>query len=38
MADRLNAATFESVGPDSVEGVRRIKSQDGPDLIKSPER
>jgi dihydrofolate reductase len=24
---------FESVGPDIVEGVRRIKSQDGPDLI-----
>ena len=24
---------FEGVGPDLVEGVRRIKSQDGPDLI-----
>lgn len=24
---------FESLGPDVVEGVRRIKSQDGPDLI-----
>ena len=24
---------FEGVGPDIVEGVRRIKSQDGPDLI-----
>ena len=24
---------FESLGPDSVEGVRRIKSQDGPDLV-----
>jgi dihydrofolate reductase len=26
---------FEAVGPDLVEGVRRIKSQDGPDLIVS---
>ncbi len=26
---------FESVGPDLVEGVRRIKSQDGPDLVLS---
>jgi dihydrofolate reductase len=24
---------FEGVGPDIVEGIRRIKSQDGPDLI-----
>lgn len=24
---------FEGVGPDFVEGVRRIKSQDGPDLV-----
>jgi dihydrofolate reductase len=24
---------FEGVGPDVVEGIRRIKSQDGPDLI-----
>jgi dihydrofolate reductase len=24
---------FEGLGPDIVEGVRRIKSQDGPDLI-----
>ena len=24
---------FESLGPDLVEGVRRIKSQDGPDLV-----
>jgi dihydrofolate reductase len=24
---------FEGVGPDIVEGVRRIKSQDGPDLV-----
>ncbi len=26
---------FEGVGPDIVESVRRIKSQDGPDLILS---
>jgi dihydrofolate reductase len=26
---------FEGVGPDIVEGVRRIKSQDGPDLVLS---
>jgi dihydrofolate reductase len=24
---------FEGVGPDFIEGVRRIKSQDGPDLV-----
>ena len=24
---------FEGVGPDIVEGIRRIKSQDGPDLV-----
>ena len=24
---------FESIGPDIVEGIRRIKSQDGPDLL-----
>jgi dihydrofolate reductase len=24
---------YESIGPDSVEGVRRIKSQEGPDLV-----
>ena len=24
---------FEGVGPDLVEGIRRIKEQDGPDLI-----
>ena len=24
---------FEAVGPDVVEGVRRVKSQDGPDLV-----
>jgi dihydrofolate reductase len=26
---------FEAVGPDIIEGIRRIKSQDGPDLILS---
>ncbi len=26
---------FEGVGPDIIEGIRRIKSQDGPDLILS---
>ena len=26
---------FEGLGPDIVEGIRRIKSQDGPDLILS---
>src|SRR5678816_73579 len=26
---------FESVGPDMIDGIRRIKSQDGPDLIVS---
>lgn len=26
---------FESLGPDIVEGIRRVKSQDGPDLIVS---
>lgn len=26
---------FEGLGPDVVEGVRRLKSQDGPDLILS---
>jgi dihydrofolate reductase len=26
---------FEGVGPDPVEGVRRIKSQDGPNLVLS---
>ena len=26
---------FEGVGPDIVEGIRRIKSQDGPDLVLS---
>jgi dihydrofolate reductase len=46
MADGINAATkyiathrpeslFEGLGPDIVQGVRRIKSQDGPDLTLS---
>ncbi len=26
---------FEGLGPDIVEGIRRIKSQDGPDLVLS---
>ena len=25
---------FEGLGPDIVEGIHRIKSQDGPDLIR----
>ncbi len=31
--DSLEWGPFEGVGPDVVEGVRRIKSQDGPNLI-----
>lgn len=31
--DSLEWGPFEGVGPDIVESVRRIKSQDGPDLI-----
>ncbi len=31
--ETLEWGPFESLGPDLVEGVRRIKSQDGPDLI-----
>jgi dihydrofolate reductase len=31
--ESLEWGPFESTGPDIVEGVRRIKSQDGPDLI-----
>ncbi|HEX3070180.1 MAG TPA: dihydrofolate reductase family protein [Thermoanaerobaculia bacterium] len=31
--DSLEWGPFEAVGPDIVEGIRRIKSQDGPDLI-----
>lgn len=33
--ESLDWGPVESVGPDLVEGVRRIKSQDGPDLILS---
>ncbi len=33
--ESLEWGPFESVGPDIVEGIRRIKSQDGPDLILS---
>ena len=29
----LEWGPFEAIGPDIVEGIRRIKSQDGPDLI-----
>src|SRR5215213_3837315 len=29
----LNGAPFEGLGPDIVESIRRIKSQNGPDLI-----
>jgi dihydrofolate reductase len=31
--DSLAWGPFEALGPDIVEGIRRIKSQDGPDLI-----
>src|SRR5207249_2946890 len=31
--ESLEWGPFEAVGPDVVEGIRRIKSQDGPDLI-----
>ena len=31
--ESLEWGPFEGIGPDIVEGVRRIKSQDGPDLI-----
>lgn len=33
--DSLEWGPFEAVGPDLVEGVRRIKAQDGPDLVLS---
>jgi len=33
--ESLEWGPFEGLGPDIVEGVRRIKSQDGPDLILS---
>ena len=31
--ESLKWGPFESLGPDIVEGIRRIKSQDGPDII-----
>jgi dihydrofolate reductase len=31
--ESLEWGPFESLGPDVVEGVRRIKSQDGPDIV-----
>jgi dihydrofolate reductase len=34
-ADTLEWGPSERIGPDIVEGVRRIKSQDGPDIIVS---
>src|SRR5689334_7002920 len=33
--DRLEWGPFEALGPDIAESVRRIKSQDGPDLVLS---
>jgi dihydrofolate reductase len=33
--ESLEWGPFEGVGPDIVEGIRRIKSQDGPDLVLS---
>ena len=33
--ESLEWGPFEGLGPDIVEGIRRIKSQDGPDLILS---
>jgi dihydrofolate reductase len=33
--ESLEWGPFEDLGPDIVEGIRRIKSQDGPDLILS---
>jgi dihydrofolate reductase len=33
--ESLEWGPFESLGPDIMEGIRRIKSQDGPDLILS---
>jgi dihydrofolate reductase len=33
--DSLEWGPFEAVGPDFVEGIRRIKAQDGPDVIVS---
>ena len=34
-AESLEWGPFEGLGPDIVEGIRRIKSQDGPDIIVS---
>jgi dihydrofolate reductase len=31
--ESLEWGPFEGLGPDIVEGIRRIKSQDGPDII-----
>jgi hypothetical protein len=31
--ESLECGPFENLGPDIVEGIRRIKSQAGPDLI-----
>jgi dihydrofolate reductase len=33
--ESLEWGPFESLGPDLVEGIRRIRSQDGPDLVLS---
>src|SRR5215213_4984045 len=33
--ESLEWGPFEGLGPDVVEGVRRVKSQDGPDLVLS---
>jgi dihydrofolate reductase len=33
--ETLEWGPFEGVGPDLVEGIRRIKSQDGPDIVLS---
>jgi dihydrofolate reductase len=33
--ESLGWGPFESLGPDLVEGIRRIKAQDGPDLVLS---
>jgi dihydrofolate reductase len=33
--ESLEWGPFEGIGPDVVEGVRRLKSQDGPDLVLS---
>ena len=34
--ESLEWGPFEGLGPDFVEGVRRIKSQDGPGLVAGP--